>query len=176
VPYNRINNDEIANSFAFTDEELGKFISRLKKSEKWENTLIICISDHTPARYPKESSQTDRNRNHIPFLLAGGAVKESGRIDRICNQTDFVATLLAQMQLPTDEFTFSRNILSPEYDYPFAYHCFNNGFTFIDSTGMTTYNLDSRKPIHDEPAEGGEERLSRGKAILQTTYTDFHNK
>ena len=176
VPYNRINDDEIANSFAFTDEELGKFISRLKNTDIWANTLIICISDHTLARYPKESSQTDRNRNHIPFLLAGGAVKEKKRIDKLCNQTDFVATLLAQMQLPADEFTFSRNILSPEYDYPFAYHCFNNGFSFIDSTGITIYNLDSHKVIHNEPAEGGEERLKRGKAILQTTYTDFFNK
>ena len=176
VPYDRIKDDEIANSFAFTDEELGRFISRLKESGKWENTLIICISDHTLARYPKESGQTDRNRNHIPLLFAGGSVKESRRIDRLCNQTDFVATLLAQLRLPTEEFTFSRNILSPEYDNPFAYHCFNNGFTFIDSTGMTIYNLDSHKAIHDEPADGGEERLKKGKAILQTTYTDFYNK
>ena len=176
VPYNRIKDDEIANSFAFTDEELGKFVARLKESGRWDNTLIICISDHTLARYPKDSKQTDWNRNHIPLLLTGGAVKESRRIDKLCNQTDLVATILAQMQLPADEFIFSRNILSPGYDYPFAYHCFNNGFTFIDSTGITIYDLDSHKATHSEPAGGAVERLKRGQAILQTTYTDFHNK
>lgn len=176
VPYNRIKDDEIANSFAFTDEELGKFVARLKESGTWDNTLIICISDHTLARYPKDSKQSDRNRNHIPLLLTGGAVKESRRIDKLCNQTDLVATILAQMQLHADEFIFSRNILSPGYDYQFAYHCFNNGFTFIDSTGITIYDLDSHKVTHSEPADGAEERLRRGQAILQTTYTDFHNK
>ena len=46
VPYDRISEDKIANSFAFTDEQLGKFIDRLKKTDKWENTLVVCIPDH----------------------------------------------------------------------------------------------------------------------------------
>lgn len=176
VPYNRINGDKVANSFAFTDEELGKFIDRLKESGKWESTLIICISDHGLNNYPKGITQTDRSRNHIPILLSGGAIKKPGRIDKICNQQDFVATILPQLGLSNEEFPFSRNILSPEYKYQFAYHCFNNGFSIIDSLGFTVYDLDSRKPIHNEPAEGGEERMKRGMAILQTTYSDFFNK
>lgn len=176
VPYNRIKDDEIANSFAFTDEELGKFVSRLKETDKWDNTLIICISDHTLARYPKDSEQTDINRNRIAFLLIGGAVKESMRIDKLCNQTDLAATILAQLQLPIDWFTFSRNILSPNYNYPFAYHCFNNGFSFIDSTGITLYDLDSHSITFSTPGNGNNERLMRAKAILQTTYSDFYTK
>lgn len=176
VPYDRIKDDEIANAFAFTDEEFGKFVARLKETDRWENTLIICISDHTLARYPKESKQSDINRNQIPMMFIGGAVKESRRIDRFCNQTDLVATILAQLDLPADEFVFSRNILSPGYIYPFAYNCFNNGFSFIDSTGITLYDLDSHNTIHNGQADGNDRRLERGKAILQTTYSDFYNK
>ena len=176
VPYDRIESDEIANAFAFTDEELGKFITRLKENELWENTLVICISDHTLARYPTDAKETDIDRNRIPLLLIGGAVKESRRIDKLCNQTDLVATILAQLQLPVSDFTFSRNVLSPEYDYPFASHCFNNGISFIDSTGITIYNLDSQTTTHSAPAEGCEDRLRRAKAILQTTYSDFHSR
>lgn len=175
VPYNRIKNDEKANAFAFTDEMLGKFIDRLKTTDVWDNTLIICIADHTVMGYPQGARQTDRNRNHILLLLLGGAIKRPLRINSICNQSDMVATILAQMQLPIDEFRFSRNILSPEYSYPFAYSSFNNGITFIDSTGHSTLDLDSGIELVNSPEEGGEKRIRRAKATLQSTYTDFMN-
>lgn len=176
VPYNRIPGDEVANSFAFTDDELGKFIDRLKKTDKWKNTLIICISDHIAAGHPKVKGQEDKNRNRIPLLLIGGAIKEPKRIDAICNQSDLVATILPQLGLSNSEFPFSRNVLGPGYTYPFAYHCFNNGFSFIDSTGISVFDLDVRRSTHNEPDEGGRQRLDRAKAILQTTYFDFYEK
>ena len=174
VPYNRIKDDKVANSFAFTDEQLGRFIERLKKTDKWENTLIICIADHTVTGYPAGIGQTDRGRNHILFMMLGGAVKEAKKIDTICNQTDFVATLLAQLQLPCEEFRFSRNILSPGYTYPFAYHCYNNGVSLMDSTGYSVYDLTGSKET-TAPTEGSIERAKRAKAILQSTYNDFFN-
>ena len=140
------------------------------------NTLIICISDHSVVGYPKGITQNDRNRNHIPLLLLGGAVKEARKIETLCNQQDLVATILPQLGLSGKEFPFSRNILSPGYDYPFAYHCFNNGFSIIDSTGFTVYSLDNGKTTHDEPEEGEAERLNNAKATLQTTYSDFIRK
>ena len=176
VPYNRIENDKIANSFAFTDEEFGKFIEQFKQSDKWDNTLIICISDHSVVGYPKGITQADRERNHIPLLLLGGAIKEAKRIETLCNQQDLVATILPQLGLPEDAFPFSRNILSPQYKDPFAYHCFNNGISFIDTTGFTVYNLDNGRIMHEEPAEGSTERLNKAKALLQTTYSDFMKK
>ena len=176
VPYDRIKDDKIANAFAFTDEELGKFMERLKESELWENTLVICISDHSVVGYPKGITQTDINRNHIPLLMLGGAIKEPRRIETLCNQTDLVATLLAQLGIDGDEFPFSRNVLGPQYKSPSAYHCFNNGFSIIDSTGFTVYDLDSREIIHDTDNESRAERLKKAQATLQTTYLDFYNK
>ena len=176
VPYNRIPEDEIANTFAFTDEEFGKFIERFKKTKEWGNTLIICISDHSVTGYPKGIKQTDKNRNRIPLLLLGGVIKEPKRIDSICNQTDLVGTILPQLGLSNAEFPFSRNVLGPKYKYPFAYHCFNNGISLIDNTGFSVFDLDSRNVIHSEPAKGGKLRTDRAKAILQTTYFDFYSK
>ena len=172
VPYNRISNDEVANSFAFTDEMLGRFVEKLKATDKWENTLIICIADHTVTGYSK--GQTERSRNQILFMMLGGAIKEPKRIDRICNQTDFVATILAQMQLPVEEFRFSRNIFSPKYTYPFAYHSYNNGISLIDPTGYSVYDLDGKREM-TAPTEGSEERIGTAKAILQSTYNHYFN-
>ena len=174
VPYSRIADDKIANSFAFTDEMLGKFVKRLKATDKWDNTLIICISDHTVTGYPAGIRQTDKERNHILFMMSGGAIKKARRIDTICNQTDFVATLLAQLQIPNDEFRFSRNILSPRYTYPFVYHCYNNGVSLMDSTGYSVYDLTGKMET-TTPTEGNEKRIKRAKAILQSTYNDFFN-
>lgn len=176
VPYNRIPDDIKANSFAFTDEQLGRFIDRFKESGKWDNTLIICIPDHSVNGYPEGIEQTDKRRNHIPLLLLGGAIKEPRQIDRLCNQSDLPATILAQLQLPIEEFRFSRNVLSPSYSTPFAYHSYNNGISLIDESGFSVYDLNSGKEIIQEPTEDGEKRLMKMKAILQTTYTDFYNR
>ena len=176
VPYDRIPEDKIANSFAFTDEQLGKFIDRLKKTDKWENTLVVCIPDHSVVGYPKGIKQTDRERNHIPLLMLGGAVKRPMRIERLCNQTDMAATLLAQLNLPIEEFTFSRNILGRNYKYPFAYHSYNNGISLIDSTGFTVYDLDSHSVIHESPKDNSNCRLNNAKVILQATYNNYMNK
>ena len=174
VPYNRIEGDKVANSFAFTDEMLGRFVERLKASDKWDNTLIICIADHCVTGYPAGIRQTDKERNHILLMMLGGAINEAKQIDTICNQTDFAATLLAQLQLPADEFRFSRNILSPGYTYPFAYHCYNNGISLMDSTGYSVYDLTGNKETTAADT-GSESRIRRAKAILQSTYDDLFN-
>jgi phosphoglycerol transferase MdoB-like AlkP superfamily enzyme len=176
VPYNGIPDNEIANAFAFTDSCLGAFVEKMKKSEVWENLLIVCIPDHTVACYPRNADRTDKRMTHIPLLMLGGAVKEPKRIETLCNQTDLAATLLAQLQLPTDEFKFSRNILSPAYSYPFAYHSFNNGIQFIDSTGFSMFDLNAGTLQKEEPADSSQSRLKRAKAILQSTYDDYKKR
>jgi hypothetical protein len=85
------------------------------------------------------------------------------------------ATLLAQLNLPIDEFTFSRNVLGQNYNYPFAYHSYNNGISLIDSTGFTVYDLDSHTVIHESPQDTNN-RLNNAKVILQATYNNYMNK
>lgn len=173
VPFHRIENDKVANSFAYTDSCFGNFIDRLKKSEVWDNTLVLCFADHTATGYPKGIKQTNIERNRIPLLLLGGAIKEPHRISTICNQTDIPATILAQLGLPIDEFKFSRNILSPVYRYPFAYHSYNNGISLIDSTGFSVYDLDANTPLFEQPNDNTHRRINVAKAILQKSYQDY---
>lgn len=49
----------------------------------------------------------------IPLILIGGAIKEPHVIDTYASQIDIAATLLSQLGLPHDEFTFSKDILNP---------------------------------------------------------------
>ena len=170
VPYSRLK-DKIPNAFAYTDDCFGKFIDNLKKRPAGGNLLRICVADHG-FYYPKEGLNTLPKFYHIPLLWLGGAIKEPMVVDKIMNQADLSATLLAQLGIDHSKFNFSRNILSSSYKYPFAFYTFNNGFSFRDSTGVTVYDNNSNKVIYQDPSESSD-RIDRGKAILQTVYDDL---
>lgn len=173
VPYNRLE-DKIPNAFAFTDDCLGKFIEKLKQTPVWDNLLVVCISDHG-FRYPKEKVDRGGEFSHIPMLWLGGAVKQPMKIDKIMNQTDMAATLLGQLGLDHSMFTFSRNVLGSAYTYPFSFHCHGGGFAFRDSTGVSAYDTKANQVSFEEPSTS-EERLNKGKAILQSVYDDLGSR
>ena len=104
------------------------------------------------------------------MIWVGGAVKTPQRIEVICNQTDLPATLLGQLGLSHQEYTFSRDVLSSTYTKPFAIHTYNNGFSLVDSTGFTVYDLNSNKTIK------GNGNVTIGKAILQAASSDLKKR
>lgn len=170
VPYHRLE-DKIPNAFAYTDECLGKFIDKLKQTLVWKNLLVVCLSDHG-FYYPRVGLNTAPEFYHIPMLWLGGAVKQPMKIDKIMNQTNLAATLLGQLGIDHSSFIFSRNVLGSDYTYPFAFYSFNNGFSFRDSTGVTVFDNNSESILLEEPV-GSEQRINKGKAILQSVYDDL---
>lgn len=173
VPYHHLE-DPYLNSVAFTDSCIGSFVDKLKELPVWKNTLIVLVSDHG-YRYPSSLTDYEPRRFHIPMIWLGGAVKEPTVIETYANQTDLAATLLSQLGLPHDQFIFSRDILAPGYP-EYSFYTFTNGFGFIDSTGISVYDNESNKPLIENPAAGSEERLNRGKVLLQTLYDDLGNR
>ena len=173
VPYDRLE-EKIPNAFAYTDECLGKLIEGLKQSQVWENLLIVCLPDHGFC-YPQGTTDRGGEFSHIPMLWLGGAVKQPMQIDKIMNQTDMAATLLGQLGLDYSMFPFSRNVLSESYVYPFAFYSSGSVFAFRDSTGVSAYDIKADCISYEEPS-ASEERLNRGKAILQSAYDDLGNR
>ena len=170
VPYKRLASP-IPNAFAYLDESLGKFVERLKKTPQWKDLLIICLADHGFS----DRDSDDRNStavHHIPLLWLGGAVRSPRVLPTLMNQSDLVATLLAQLGLPYRDFPFSRNVLAPNYTKPFAYYTFNDGFGFIDPTGSTVVDNVSGRVLEDAPTPSPlRQRL--GRALLQLTHDDL---
>ncbi len=173
VPYHRLQNPYL-NSVAFTDSCIGDFMDKIKQTPVWEDLLIIMVPDHG-YRYPENIKEHEPARYHIPMIWLGGAVKEPVIIETIANQTDLAATLLSQLDLPHDEFTFSKDIMDMAYP-TYAFYTFHNGFGFIDSTGISVYDNESDKPLIESPAENSTERINNGKALLQTLYDDMGNR
>ena len=168
VPYHRLEHLYL-NSVAFTDSCLGNFIDQLKLLPIWKDLLVIMVADHG-FRYPDTLKDYEPSRYHIPMLWIGGAIKNPARIEAYCNQTDLVSTLLGQLDIPHDEFVFSRDILSsnpPKY----AFYTYNNGFGLVDSTDYVAYDNESNRVLMK--SESSENLLRKGKALLQTLYDDL---
>lgn len=169
VPYDRLKERPVENSFAYVDHCFGEFVDKLKASPAWDDLLIVCVADHgcnDGKPIPREQYV------HIPLLLLGGAVKEPRQIDTIMSQSDIAATLLGQMGLPHEEFTFSRDVLADTYQHPFSFHDYPNGFLIRDAEGYTDYDNDMKQSIDGENPE----REAMGKAILQTLYDDIDKR
>lgn len=167
VPYHKLE-DEKLNAFAYTDSCLNDFVERIKKTPAWDNLLIVCTADHGF----NHREITSPDFPHIPMLLSGGAIKEPCRIDALMSQTDLPAILLGQLDIPHEEFIFSRDVLADTYTYPFSFNTFNNGFNFRDSTGCTVYDNVANKALTGPD----ERREDTGKAILQTLYKDLSKR
>ena len=146
-------------------------IDGLKETPLWDDLLIVCIPDHGFC-YPQGAMDRGAEFSHIPMLWLGGAIKEPMRVDKIMNQTDMAATLLGQLGLDHSMFTFSRDVLSEGYVYPFAFYSSGSVFAFRDSTGVSAYDIKADCISYEEPL-ASEERLNRGKAILQSAYDDL---
>ena len=173
VPFHRFSHPYL-NSVAFTDSCLGNFISRLKKTEVWDNLLMVLVADHG-FRYPEHLTEYEPDRFHIPMIWCGGAIAKPKKIKNICNQTDLAATLLGQLGIPHQEYFFSKDILSP-HRCDYSFYTFNNGFAFADSSGQyTVYDNESNRVLIEDQGDNND-RLLKGKALLQTLYDDLGNR
>ena len=89
--------DKFINSLYYADWSLGKFINEFKKSDKYKDTIIIMVSDHTSHR--NLNYFEDRN---IPFLILNYNTK--GESQRVSSQLDILPTILGMVG---GEFYFS---------------------------------------------------------------------
>ncbi len=162
------------NSLYYTDKSLGDFIRELKKMPLYEETLIIIIADHGH-RMPLSSKNHDKEKFHIPMLWLGGAIAvQDTVINTLSSQTDLAATLLRQLELPSDRYTWSRDILSAE-DNAFVHYVFNNGFGHISKSGYQTYDHTGNRYI-DKDERMSDEETQFSKAYMQLSFQDFLEK
>lgn len=165
VPYHRLS-DKKLNAFAFTDHCVTTLIDSLRNTPQWDNLLVILIPDHG---FLYDLTYESPEFFHAPMLWLGGAIREPRHMEVLMNQSDLAATLLSQMGISHTDFPWSRNVLSRNYRYPFAYSSFPSGILFADSTGVSVFDITSRKPITEQPAPSPD-RIHKAKTILQMSY------
>lgn len=163
--------DPYANSLAYTDSCLYEFIGKLKKTEQWKNLIVVVVADHG-YKYPGNLADNDPRKYHIPMIWTGGAIEKPARVERYVNQTDIPSSLLHRYAIDCSEFEYSRDVFNPRVKN-YAFYVYNNGFGFIDETGLSIFDCNANKSIgnrHDKARE------KKGKALLQTLYRDIANR
>jgi phosphoglycerol transferase MdoB-like AlkP superfamily enzyme len=153
VPYHRVKDQLENNAFAYSDACLGHFISELKKLPQWEKTLVVVTSDCVGS-YPQQS-ELSVGRFHIPMLLLGGALKETGVVDTYGSQADLAATLLAQLGLSHKAFTYSKDLLSDAAPH-FAYFSTPNAYGMLSADNQLVIDQKADKTVVDEGKEKGQ--------------------
>ncbi len=172
VPVNKYPEKQY-NGFYYVDQCIGSFLDEMKATKQWDNLLIVFLPDHSSDFHDYTEQNPERNR--IPMIWTGGAVKKARQLNMICNQSDLAATLLGQMGIKHDDFVWSRDVTSKSYSYPFAVHMFNNGISMVDSTGFMLYDLTADRITVKTSKDAG--RMSRtAKAILQIASEDLAAK
>ena len=165
--------DEILNAFYYLDDCLGRFVRKFRQSERWKNTLLVLLPDHG---IPYEDiGETHPLKNHIPMIWIGGAVKEARRIEQMCNQTDLPATLLGQLGIRHDDYTFSRDVLSKTYTKPCAIHTYDDGYLMYDTTSYVCYDFIGERVVGGE-GNNQQQLMQWAKAILQAASNDLNER
>lgn len=162
--------DEVFNAFHYLDHCIGQFIDSLRQLPVWDNTLVVILPDHG-YRY-QDIGETTRLYNHIPLIWSGGAIRGPRQVETLCNQSDLAATLLGQLQVGHEAFTFSRDVMGSNYTKPFAYHTYNDGVTIFETDAFMAYDLEARQMIAHE-GERADSLLQQARALLQKTSHDL---
>lgn len=158
------------NSVHYTDSCIGIFIEDLKKQAIWENTLVIILPDHA-YRYPFDLDNSDPWRYAIPMIWLGGVIQSPQTITKTCSQIDLASTLLHQLNISADEFSFSHNILDDAYP-SYAFYSYIDGFGLITENDTVRYDCGANQVIYST----NNIVLQQGKAYLQKLYDDIANR
>lgn len=161
------------NSCMYTDKYLGEFISRCKQQPWWNNTLIVITADHGH-RLPKNIDPRTKAKFKIPLLLLGGVVKKDTVIHTLGGQTDIANTLLGQLDNPSSDFIFSKDLFGNNVK-DFAMYIFNDGFGYIEPDKYMIYDNQGKLYLREEGVTSKEDTYY-GKAYLQKLYSDYNLK
>ena len=160
------------NSCHYTDSCLGAFIDKLKLRTDWNNTLVIITADHGH-RLPGNREIQSKERFHIPLLLVGGVIKKDSIIHTVGSQTDIANTLLGQLDKPSPDFIFSKDLLGNRVN-PHAAFFFNNGFGLVMPDKLMVFDNTAKQFIKEENVTDQDKNIA--KAYQQKLYSDFNSR
>lgn len=159
------------NAYFYTDSCLNIFLEKMYNSPKWDNSLIILVSDHGTL-FPGNIKLWELQKFHILMLWLGGALQAGPFIyEATSDQVDISATLLSQLNISHDKFIFSEDLFKKKD--PNAFFSFNYGYGFIKNDNWYIYDVNLNKPISQSIDSLNFENYA--KAYMQTLSEYYKN-
>ncbi len=162
------------NTAAYTDKCLKNYFQNAAKQSWYNNTLFVLVADHGH-RLPQNNDMNLAKAKHIPLLFFGNALNSAFkgyRCSKIGNQNDIAATLLSQLNLTSDRYVWSKNLLNPGTN-DFAYYSNETVLGWISKSDSIAYSYVEKKNI----ANNSYSKINElnAKAYLQQLYATFNN-
>lgn len=177
-------------SIRYADEQIGNFISDLKKTGLYDESLIVVFGDHSGLHGSPVTKEdellleefighpyTMKDRFTIPLIMAGGNLFEGHQMTRLGGQVDIMPTILALLGVEADTpmighnlFEYKKNLLGMRYYMP--------GGSFIQSEQLykaagarlpdTMYDMKTM----DGRAKNSETKKHKKNALEILKYSD----
>jgi phosphoglycerol transferase MdoB-like AlkP superfamily enzyme len=163
--------EKYLNAVYYADSCLGVFISQLKKSPLWENTLVVITSDHA-SREPGFTTIDDPASYRIPMVWIGGVVDTAFVSDNIAMQPDLSSTLIQQLGWNPKPSFFSKNIFGSK-QYAFFLH--DGGWGFLSPETGFFMDIESGKQqfFYGKESISTDSLMRFSKSYIQFLHGDF---
>lgn len=163
-------------SVYYSDSCLGSFIRSAQKEKWFDNTLFIMLSDHQHVS-PQGREWQKPDSRRIPMLFYGPAILPECRgkhIDLLCSQTDLAATLLAQLEMPREDFGWSKDLMN-RYSKEFVFYSFDYGIGWVTPDfEYFVYDYDLQTFFHERYVYRKKEDLMKeGQSYLQVLFEEY---
>ncbi len=135
VPMKKISDsreNEYMNTIVYSDGALREFFSLAEKQPWYSNTLFVIVSDHSHF-CQREFGIEDKEYHRIVSFFYGDVIRpefKGRKIETTSSQLDMAPTVAAQLNLPTSQYEFGKNIMNP-YAPHFAYFDYHYGSGFV---------------------------------------------
>jgi phosphoglycerol transferase MdoB-like AlkP superfamily enzyme len=165
---------------SYTDRCLKNFFKKASSTAWYKNTLFIILADHGHT-LPNNADINAAAGRHIPLIFYGTVLKEEfkgSKKEMIAGQHDLAKTLLNQLNIKSDEFHWSRDLLCTSYSNDYAFITNEQGFTWVDDSTQVASYSHIKDPVIYYLATGPvnvKERIKKGKAYLQCLFTEYVN-
>ena len=168
--------NQLLNSFYYSDSCIYDFMEKAKSKSWYDSTLFVFVADHShpsPFKHPYYSKEVRK----IPLLFYGNVIKEEYRgkkINTIMSQTDIAATLLSQLNMPHENFHWSKDVMNPDVRQ-FAYYGYDNGYGMIDPKGNYAYIMDGEiyQNYKFESAQDSVRIVRNGKSFVEVLFQEY---
>ena len=162
---------ESLDTYLYTNDHLGRFISRIKQSHRRDNTIIAVTGDHS-IRGMKYGGEEQLHQLAVPFYLyLPDQYQPSTPIDQrqIASHKDIMPTLFHAALSEASYVNLGRNLLAStplESPHNFAYHrdylvVQNGAYNNSDQATLSGRQMSSSFDLTAEPAMATSEVLQR---------------
>ncbi len=166
--------EKFKNAAYYTDQCLKKFFESARKTKWYSNTLFILVADHGHI-LPMKRDYYDPAAYRIPLLWYGPTLKkefQGTQNHHLGGQHEIAYSLLQQLEIQSNDYTFSNNLFSKEGGKG-VYINYDNGFGWKEGNDQIVYLFAEKKYLPSTQISSDSVSLRHGQSFLQKLYQGF---